>query len=111
MIIKPGFRPHLGIIIINWNSLSYTLECLKSLYQSLGIETVRCLVIDNGSEDANEIEVIQKAFPHVHTLRNKQNKGFTGAHNQGFRWAEEQGVAYIMILNNDTVVDRSLLTI
>ncbi|MEK7584016.1 MAG: glycosyltransferase family 2 protein [Patescibacteria group bacterium] len=43
------------------------------------------------------------------TLRNDDNRGFTGANNQGFRWALERQVDYVLILNNDTVVEKDFL--
>lgn len=46
------------------------------------------LIIDNGSSDGIETFLKEK-YPHVRYLRNARNLGFSGAHNQGIRYALE----------------------
>jgi hypothetical protein len=66
-------------------------------------------VVDNGSSD-NSAEAIRQAFPDVQMIANKQNLGFAAGCNVGMEQAlKEPGRDYILLVNNDTVVDTSLL--
>lgn len=97
------------IVIVNWNGLADTLECLESL-RHLEYSNFEILLVDNASAD-NSVETIRGIYPSVRILANSGNLGFTGANNVGIRHALENGAAYVWILNNDTVVDRHALSL
>ncbi|MBI4090889.1 MAG: glycosyltransferase family 2 protein [Candidatus Komeilibacteria bacterium] len=99
----------IAVIIINWNGYEDTRECLRSLTQCRTDSKIDVLVIDNYSTDRTEIMKLKKEFPDISTFRNAWNRGFTGANNQGFRWALERQTDYVLILNNDTVVEKDFL--
>jgi GT2 family glycosyltransferase len=99
--------PRVCIIILNWNGLKDTIECLTSVFK-LDYQNFEVVVVDNGSKD-NSSEVIRKIYPQVKLIRNKENVGFTGGNNAGLRYAVEQGADYIWLLNNDTVVETDSL--
>lgn len=94
--------PSVHIVILNWNGLKDTLECLASLrgqrYPELKIH-----VVDNGSEK-DEAEVIESHYPEVSVLRQEKNLGFCGGNNVGIKRALAGGADYVLILNNDTIV-------
>lgn len=93
--------PKVGIVIINWNGLHDTMECLVSL-QDLGYPTYEVIVVDNGSSES--LEPLERWFPALHLVRNAENLGYTGGNNMGIRYGMEQGAEYLWLLNNDTVV-------
>ncbi len=100
-------HPCVHVVILNWNGLHDTLECLSSLitqdYPSVVIH-----VIDNGS-DENEPEIIRQHYPEVNVIELPQNFGFCGGNNVGIRQAIDRGADYVMILNNDTIVPPTLI--
>ncbi len=100
--------PKVIIIILNWNGLADTLECLNSLaksnYRNTGI-----VVVDNASTD-HSAEIISQTYPHVDVLRNSENEGFCKGNNIGIRYALERGAEYVWLLNNDTVVEVDTLS-
>jgi GT2 family glycosyltransferase len=97
------------IVILNWNGLLDTLECLRSI-QKITYPNFRVLVIDNGSE-GNDAEIIRMKFEDfVCLIKIEKNIGFTGGANVGIRWALCNGAKYVLLLNNDTVVDPNFLT-
>ena len=100
--------PSVFIVLVNWNGLADTLECLESL-QSLEYENFSIVLVDNASAD-NSVEAIRGKYPSVRILANPENLGFTGGNNVGIRHALENGAAYVWLLNNDTVVDRHALS-
>lgn len=106
----------LSLIIVNWNTKEITLNCLRSVYESLKsapagsrnkLETteVEILLVDNGSTDGS-IEAIKSLFPQVKIIENSQNLGFAKANNQGMEIASGR---YVLLLNSDTIVlDKAL---
>jgi GT2 family glycosyltransferase len=104
---KESFNSKIGIIILNWNGLSDTLECLSSLYKN-NLENATVYVADNGSSDDSVLE-IKKAFPTCNLIELKKNFGFAQGNNLAVEQALNEGCEYIFLLNNDTVVAQDLL--
>jgi GT2 family glycosyltransferase len=48
-------------------------------------------------------------YPEIETIQNETNLGYTGGNNVGIRRALDMGVKYVLLLNNDTIVDPELL--
>ena len=94
--------PRVAIIVLNWNGLTDTLECLESL-ASLDYPAYEVVVVDNGSTDGSP-DAIRERFTDVTVVENGENLGFTGGNNVGLRRALEQGADYALLLNNDTEV-------
>jgi GT2 family glycosyltransferase len=95
------------IIILNWNGKEDTLECLDSV-QSVDYPNYDTVVVDNGSSDES-VKSIRKEFLEVKVIETGKNLGFAGGNNVGIRYALGNGADYILILNNDTIVDPQLL--
>ena len=98
------------IIIVNWNRKDDTLRCLTSLQKiSRGGNSVEMVVVDNASTDGS-VGVITEKFPSVTLLVNKANEGFTGGNNRGMKYAYKKRADFVWLLNNDTFVDKNVLT-
>lgn len=99
----------ISVIILNYNGKKDTLECLESLtkYQISNIK-YQIVVVDNGSTD-DDVVVIRKKFPKVKIIENKENLGFAEGNNVGIRYTLEDDYDYILLLNNDTLVEKNLL--
>ncbi|MDQ0214455.1 GT2 family glycosyltransferase [Oikeobacillus pervagus] len=95
--------PLTSIIIITRNGLSFTKECITSIFQHTK-ENFELVLIDNGSTDGT-LEFLQ-TVPRARIISNKENKGFPGGCNQGLRIARGEN---IVLLNNDTVVTKDWL--
>ena len=94
----------LSVVILNWNGKNDTLACLTSL---LNIEAPAfdIIVVDNGSTDDSVAE-IAKRFPAIALLETGKNLGYAGGNNAGIEYALKQGADLVLLLNNDTIVDR-----
>jgi GT2 family glycosyltransferase len=68
------------------------------------------IAIDNGSTD-NSIEFIQRNYPQVTLIIQKENLGFAKANNIGFKYALENGANYIFLLNQDAWVEKDTIKI
>lgn len=100
----------IAVILVNWNGKKDTLACLSSLQKiNLKNNTLSIIVVDNGSTD-DSIEVMRKNFPNVTILETGKNLGFTGGNNVGIRYAIEKGADLLWLLNNDTIVDKNVLS-
>ena len=80
-----------------------TVACLRSLLKS-DYGNLSVLLVDNGSPDGSG-ERIRLSFPEIEFLQTGQNLGYTGGNNRGIKWALERNADYVLILNNDTVLD------
>ena len=100
--------PHVVVVILNWNGKRDTLECLSSV-RAIDYPSFEIVVVDNGSTD-DSVPAIKVHFPGISVIETGQNLGYAGGNNVGMRYAIQQGADYVLLLNNDTIVDRSLLT-
>jgi GT2 family glycosyltransferase len=99
--------PTVYIIIVNWNGVSDTLQCLASVME-LDYHPFKIVVVDNGSTDGS-VSAIRAHYPYVELIETGENLGYTGGNNVGIRYALDCGVDYVFLLNNDTIVDPYML--
>ena len=91
--------PKIAIITVNFNKSGRTQELLQSLQQvnMTGLD-LELIVVDNCSSDAS-VEEINKKFPTVKVLVNKENLGFSEGNNIGIKYGLNQGADYFLLLN------------
>ena len=104
-------KPHVTIVILNWNREADTLECLDSLAR-MDYPSFSIVVVDNGSTDGSPdaFERWSRDNLSVTLIRNAENRGFVRGSNQGMRHALSTDTDYVFLLNNDTVVEPDVLT-
>ena len=100
--------PKVSIVILNWNGYAVTRDCLESLSR-LDYPNSEVLLVDNGSHDGSP-DRLASEFPAFRVIRNPKNLGFTGGNNVGICHALQRGADYVLLLNNDTVVDHAFLS-
>lgn len=104
-----GEKKKVTIIILNFNGKADTLECLDSIEKLTQNQVqVNTTVIDNASSD-DSVAVIRQMYPHVQVIANRKNLGFCEGNNLGTADAFKKGADYVFVLNNDTLVDPSLV--
>lgn len=97
-----------GIIIVNYNGLKDTIECINSI-KKIKYKNYEIIVVDNNSTD-NSQYYLKKIFSDDITLiLNNENLGFSGANNVGIKYALDMNCEYILLLNNDTEVEEYFL--
>jgi len=100
--------PRVSIIILNWNGKKDTIECLNSL-KKIDYKNYKTILVDNGSKD-DSVKEIKKNFPNVKIIQNRKNLGFAEGNNIGIKYSLKNKADYILLLNNDTVVDEKFLS-
>lgn len=101
----PNSKIDLSIVIVNYNTgrlLEKCLQSVKTTTQGFKAPKTEIIVVDNASADKS-IEFLkkQKSNENVVLVRNKENRGFARATNQGIK--ESKG-EYKFLLNPDTEV-------
>ncbi len=101
--------PKVSIIILNWNGLKDTLECLESL-QKINYPNHEVIVVDNNSS-GDDVNIIKEKFGDYvkEIIISKDNLGFSGGNNLGIKYSLKKGTDFILILNNDTIVEPDFL--
>ena len=102
-----GATPKVSIIVLNWNGKSVTSECLDSLMK-VDYANFEVILVDNNSQDGSQ-EHFKRNYGWVRLIENEENFGFTGGNNVGIDCALENQSDYILLLNNDTIVDSLFL--
>jgi GT2 family glycosyltransferase/glycosyltransferase involved in cell wall biosynthesis len=97
-----------SIIILTFNNLDYTRQCLESIYAATPLEDFKVVVVDNASQDETPsfLQEFAHTHPNLQCILNRENHGFAGGNNQGIDLALGE---YIVFLNNDVVVTRGWL--
>lgn len=101
-------RPLTVIILLNYNGAKDTVECVESL-KKIDYDNYKILIIDNSSSD-NSVGVFRRSFPELDLYVTERNLGYTGGINRGFREAAKFNPKYMLVLNNDTLVEPGFLT-
>jgi hypothetical protein len=97
-----------SVVLLNWNGAHYTCPCIQSLKQS-SYSQIEVVVVDNGSTDGSPDQIAAQ-FPDVALIRNPTNLGFAQGNNIGIDYSLGSGADYVLILNNDTLVDREMVS-
>ncbi|MFT3932294.1 MAG: glycosyltransferase family 2 protein [Chitinophagaceae bacterium] len=95
----------LSIIIVNYNVKYFLEQCLYAVQKATKGIKAEVIVVDNSSSDES-VEYLQKIFPGVTFVANKENLGFAKANNQGFKMVRGQ---YVLFLNPDTIIAEDCL--
>lgn len=101
-------KKSVAIIIVNYNGLNDTLECIESINKSQTKYDLKIIVVDNCSR-VNEAKIVQDIYKDVVAIRSDVNGGFSYGNNIGIRWALDNFCDYILLLNNDTIIKNDMI--
>lgn len=103
-------NPFVSIIVLNYNNFSDTIECVASL-EKISYPNYRIIIVDNKSSRDDGQKLEQKYSKKHVVILNKKNLGYAGGNNIGIRYAlDNLKASYILVINNDTVVEPLFLT-
>lgn len=101
----------ISIVILNYNSSRYTMDCIDSILSS-SCQKYEIIVVDNDSSADERGVIIDylkiKDNDKIHFIENGINFGFALGNILGISAAKGE---YIFVLNNDTLVDEGALDI
>jgi GT2 family glycosyltransferase len=97
-----------GVVVLNYNGLADTVECLQSL-AALKYPRWFPVVVDNASV-VDPRERLSHDFPGCVVIRSPENRGWAGGNNLGIRYCLENQADYVVLINNDTTVSSDLIS-
>lgn len=100
-------KDKIAIILVNYNGISDTIECIKSI-NNIKNKNYKIIVVDNASENF-EAERIKTEFPEIELIKSNDNLGFSAGNNLGIMYAIKNEYEYILLLNNDTIIDPDMI--
>ncbi|MFZ5932588.1 MAG: glycosyltransferase family 2 protein [Patescibacteria group bacterium] len=106
-------NPKVSIVILTWNGKDDTLAVLADIEKlDNGGFRIETIVVDNASTDGTKeaLRGYRLRNSDFIFVRNKKNLGFAGGNNVGVKRALKGGADFVMLLNNDVVLRKDLLT-
>ena len=99
-------KKQISIIILNYNGRDFLEECLDSVLGQT-FNDFEIIFVDNGSTD-DSIDFVKKQYSdqRIKIIQSDKNLGFAGGNNLGLKSTKDE---FIVLLNNDTVVDKDWL--
>ncbi|MHB1096110.1 MAG: glycosyltransferase family 2 protein [Gemmatimonadaceae bacterium] len=94
-------------VVLNWNNEPDTAACLDSLVAD-GLPIAQVVLVDNASADGSGNR-LHSRFPAARYLQTGANLGYAGGNNAGVREALAMGADWVLVLNNDTVIEPGML--
>lgn len=104
-------KNQVSVVIINYNSSKYTIDCIKSIKDVVeSIIDYNIVVIDNNSdiEDYKKLKTIVEKQQDIKLIRSKVNLGFSGANMLAVQHTNSE---YVFFLNNDTILLNDCISI
>lgn len=97
----------LSVILVNYKRARDTIDCVRSLEQST-FPDFDIIIVDNGTAEGTR-SLFTSECPRATLIPSERNLGFAEGNNVGIREALRRGSTYILLLNNDTVIDKHAL--
>lgn len=98
-------EPLVSIVILNFNGFDDLEECFSSI-EKINYKNREIIFVDNNSTD-DSVRFIKTNYKYVKIIELEKNYGFAKGNNVGASYAKGD---YIILLNNDTIVDKNWLT-
>lgn len=96
-------------VILHFKTAQDTIESVNSILQISGEFDI--VIVDNASNNGSieEIACKYKEIACIHVIENKENLGFAGGNNVGYKYAKFKLEAdCIIVLNNDVIIEDFL---
>ena len=99
--------PLVAVVIVHWGSPEMTKECIKSVCES-DYSTLKTIVVDNCPERRLWQEPLDRDES-IEYILVPTNTGYCGGNNIGIRRAQKLRAKYVLLLNNDTIIEKQMI--
>lgn len=96
------------IVLLNYKGYEDTMDCINSL-KKLTYKNYQIIIVDNASPDDSYNRLKKDIGDTYILLQSGENGGFAKGNNVGIKYALDHGGDYILLLNNDTLVEENLI--
>lgn len=107
--LEPAPASKVGVVTVTYNSGDVIDDFLRSAL-SQGHASFVLYIVDNASVDDTLLRIRRSPDSRIRIIQSEGNVGFAAGCNTGMRAALTEGCSHILILNNDTVFDASLVS-
>ncbi|MBW7840498.1 MAG: glycosyltransferase family 2 protein [Chitinophagaceae bacterium] len=94
-------KPHIAVVILNWNGKKYLQQFLPSVIAHSESEA-EIIIADNGSTD-DSVSFLKETYPALRVCCLGENYGFAEGYNRALK---EIAASYYILLNSDVEVTR-----
>ena len=105
--MKKKIIENVAIIIVNWKQYELTKKCIESIYNSNAIN-FNIILVDNEFQ-IEPLTELKNEFKQIKFFKNISNLGFAAANNIGIKYAIANNYDFVLLLNNDTEVEKGFL--
>lgn len=95
----------IGVIICNYNKADYVVECVEKVINQT-FKNLDIYVVDNASTDESVSKLRNRFGDTITVIVNSENIGGSGGFYTGIKKAEELGYKFIMLIDNDAMLDE-----
>lgn len=98
-------RIDIGIIILHYNNIKDTNECIESIKNNIDTQKYKIIVVDNKSPDNSGIQLREKYQDDdaIEIIVNEKNEGFSAGLNIGIRYLRSKYESSFVILSNSDI--------
>ncbi len=96
-------RPKIYLCMLNWNGKQHLKYSIPSVLTT-DYPNYELVLVDNASTDGS-VEYVQQVFPRIKIIVNERNLAWAGGNNVGIIDALKRGFDWIILINNDILVD------
>ena len=103
-------KPKVSVITLNYNQNQYTIDCVISILKS-EYSNFEIILVDNGSthENFKDLENKLPKDSRLTVARYEENTGYVGGVNKGLSQANKRNPDYLLVMNNDTLIDENAI--
>lgn len=101
-----------NVIMLNYNQTDYSVKSVESVLDS-NYSNLYVTLIDNGSSIENYSKLVNDLpkDKRLNVIRLELNIGYVGGINLGLETSKSKNPEYILVMNNDTIIDRESITV
>lgn len=101
------------VVVLNWCNEADTVACVESLLlrhseEERAQDRLQIVLVDNASPDGSGARLAER-YPQLPFIQTGANLGYAGGNNAGICWALEHGADWVLVLNNDTTCEPSMV--
>ncbi len=101
----------IGVIIVNWQGLKDTLECIRS-FKKTKDKNHKIVIVDNGSSPKEISKLSNLTKKGCKVITNNKNLGYPKATNIGIDYLlKDQRISHVLWINNDTQVSKDFFRV
>lgn len=102
-----SYFPKVLVSILNYNSYENTIETIKC-YQQQIYPNFHLQIIDNASTD-NCVSKLKTIFPKLDIICLKENLGYVGGNNYALEMCMRGGYDFVIVSNEDIMIEREFI--